>query len=229
MVRNDERLFRIVSRAVSDNGLDLRSAVFREQKEFGISWKRSGKNIDISVSDYLADAPYDVLEDFSGTVAGTIAGKRPGYGKTYLDWVKSDDFICSSRKIYLKRSRNLTGRPDGRGRDITESLDRLLDSGLLRPENIDNSFFSWTRRPGFKKVGFCSPMMRVVGVSSALDDAAVPEYVLDYVVYHESLHLAQGYRPGERAHDRTFRLNERKYPLYEEAEKYLRTLASRPE
>jgi len=67
-------------------------------------------------------------------------------------------------------------------------------------------------------------MMRVVGVSSILDDISVPEFVLDYVVYHESLHLAQGYRPGQKVHDRAFKENERRFPKHEEAEKYLKNI-----
>jgi predicted metal-dependent hydrolase len=81
--------------------------------------------------------------------------------------------------------------------------------------------------PNTRKMGFCSPMMRVVGISCVLDDVSVPEFVLDYVVYHESLHLVQGYIPGQRAHSREFREKEKMYPRYEEAEKCLRTLAER--
>ncbi|MDR1404792.1 MAG: hypothetical protein LBJ20_04410 [Candidatus Methanoplasma sp.] len=227
MTQTDERLFEIVSPAVSENGLNLRSAVFCARKEFQISWKKSGTDIDLSVSDYLTGAPDEALRDFSFAVAGTVAGRKPQYGSTYLGWIKSDEFIIGNRKTYLKRSKNLIRESMGKERDLTESLDRLLDSGLLDPCCIDNSFFSWTRNPNLRKIGFCSPVMRVVGISSALDDVSVPEYVLDYVVYHESLHLAQGYMPGKRAHDCVFRTNERKYPMYREAENYLRTLKSK--
>ncbi|MCL1978633.1 MAG: hypothetical protein FWG60_00515 [Methanomassiliicoccaceae archaeon] len=224
MVQTNGRLFEIVSPIVSDHGLELRSASFFGPKEFQASWKRSGDCIDVKISDYLSDAPDEVVRDFSGTVIRTIVNRRPTYGRTYLEWVTSDEYICSKRKIYLRRSRNLTGSPEGNERTLIDSLDRLLDSGLLDPAGIDNSFFSWTRTPNMRKIGYCSPMMRVVGVSSALDDVSVPEFVLDYVVYHESLHLAQGYRPGQRAHDKRFRADERRYPEYEKAEGYLRSL-----
>ncbi|MCL2032502.1 MAG: hypothetical protein FWG96_04465 [Methanomassiliicoccaceae archaeon] len=227
MIRNDERLFKIVSPIVSEHGLELKAASFYGRKEFQAFWKRTGDSVDVMVSDYLIDAPDGVIEDFSRTVVQTITDKRPAYGGTYLDWVRSDEYINSKRKIYLRRSRNLTGSPEGNERDLIGSLDRLLDSGLLEPDSIDNSFFSWTKTPNVTKMGFCSPMMRVVGVSSALDDISVPEFVLDYVVYHESLHLAQGYRPGRRAHDQNFRNKERKYPKYKEAESYLKSIRTR--
>jgi len=224
MSRDDERLFDIVSPIVSNRGMELKAARFFGPKEFQAVWNRSGDYVEIRISDYLIDAPDGVLDDFSGAVVQTIAGGRPAYGKAYLDWVRSDGYINSKRKIYLGRSRNLTGTTEGSERDLLGSLDRLLDSGLLEPSSIDNSFFSWTKTSNVRKMGFCSPMMRVVGISSALDDASVPESVLDYVVYHEALHLAQGYRPGQRAHDRTFKKDERKYPGYEKADSYLRSI-----
>ena len=224
MNRNDERLFELISPIVSGNGLELRTAAFFGPKEFQASWKRSGNCIDIMISDYLVDAPDAVIQDFSSTVIGTITDRRPAYGDTHLDWVRSDRYINDKRRIYLRRSRNLTGSHTGNERDLTDSLDRLLDSGLLVPDGIDNSFFSWTKLPNVRKLGFCSPMMRVVGISSVFDDVSVPEFVLDYVVYHESLHLTQGYRPGQRAHSKKFRADEKKYPRYDEAESYLRSL-----
>jgi hypothetical protein len=208
----------------SSRGLVLGSACFFGPKEFQAVWKRTGDSVEIRISDYLIDAPDSVLNDFSKTVVQTISGERPAYGSEYLDWVRSDEYVCSKRKIYLKRSRNLTGSPEGNERNLLDSLDRLLDSELLDPSSIGNSFFSWTKTPNVRKMGVCSPMMRTVGISSALDDVSVPEYVLDYVVYHEALHLAQGYRPGERAHCRNFRENERKYPEYEKADRYLRSV-----
>jgi len=225
---NNERLFDLIFPIVSDHGLVLRTASYCKAKEFQASWKQSGDQIDIVFTDYLMDAPDDVITDFSQTVIGTVANKKPSYGKTYLDWVRSEEYIISKRKTYLKRSRNLTGSPEGNERNLFDSLDRLLDSGLLDPAGIENSFFSWTRIPNVRKLGFCSPMMRVVGVSCALDDLSVPEFVLDYVVYHESLHLAQGYRPGQKPHSKKFRTDEKRYPRYEEAEGYLRSLRERP-
>jgi hypothetical protein len=175
-MKDNERLFDLISPIAFGRGLELRSASFYRPKEFQASWKRSGRAIDLFISDYLIDAPDPVLEDFSHAVLRTIVGERPAYGGTYLEWVRSDRYINNKRKIYLKRSRNLTGTPEGNERDIIESLDRLLDSGLLDAKSIENSFFSWTKIPNTRKVGFCSPMMRVVGISSALDDDSVPEY-----------------------------------------------------
>ena len=75
-------------------------------------------------------------------------------------------------------------------------------------------------------MGFCSTMFRVVGISSRLDSDDVPDFVRDYVVYHECLHLRQGYRPDRRVHDAQFRSWERMFPRWREAESVLRGLGS---
>lgn len=227
MYRSNERLFDLIAPVASSAGHELRVAEFRKTKEFQASWKKHGAAIDFFLSDYLADAPDDVITDFTKSIMSAVSNKRPRYNKTYIEWVTSDAFVREKRKIYLKRSKNLTRDPTGRERDLISSLDRLLDAELLDANDISNSFFSWTSHPNIRKVGFCSPMMRVVGISSLLDDVSVPEYVLDYVVYHESLHLARGYRPGARAHDTEFRRSEKAYPDYEKAKKYLTEICNR--
>ena len=68
-------------------------------------------------------------------------------------------------------------------------------------------------------------MREAVAVSSALDHPDIPEFVAEYVLYHELLHL-EGDALSPR-HGRDFRRREREHPRWEEAEKWLRKLASR--
>ena len=143
--------------------------------------------------------------------------------ESFKEYVDRDAFILAKRPIYIHRSRNLLCTEVGEHRTLTDSLDRLLESGLLVPLDIENSYFSWTKRPATRRVGFCNRLMRVVGISKVLDSPDIPEWVLDYVVYHESLHLRQRYTHGA-AHDAEFRKWEHTYPRWVEAEDFLRRL-----
>jgi predicted metal-dependent hydrolase len=71
---------------------------------------------------------------------------------------------------------------------------------------------SWTVRDTTRRLGFCSTMFRVVGISSVLDSPEVDDDMRDYVVYHECLHLRQRYSGNSRHHDSRFRSWERAYP-----------------
>lgn len=201
-------------------------ASFVARKEFCYSWRVYGGRIEITVSDYLQDAPDQVLFDLCGMIRDRAKGRRWSEPQSFLDHVRSDDFIVSHRPEYIRRSRNLLRTGCGETAYLHDSVQRLLDAGLLSDEDIANSYMSWTRRDSVRRVGFCSTMFRVVGISARLDSDDVPDSARDYVVYHECLHLRQGYRPTRRVHDSEFRAWERMYPGWKDAEKFLRGLGS---
>lgn len=199
---------------------------FVVRKEFGYSWKVYGAGIEIHIADYLSDAPDDVLSDFCDMVCRRAKGQRCQEPPSYLDHIRSDRYIVDNRPTYIRRSRNLLRSACGEVAYLHDSVQRLLDSGLLTESDISNSYMSWTRRDNVRRVGFCSTMFRVVGISSRLDSDDVPDFVRDYVVYHECLHLRQGYRPSRRVHDAQFRSWERLFPQWREAESVLRRLGT---
>ena len=66
--------------------------------------------------------------------------------------------------------------------------------------------------------------MNVVSVSKALDTDEVPDFVLDYCLYHEICHLLLGYDPTGDAHEQKFYELNCKFPKRKEAEVWLRRL-----
>ncbi len=199
-------------------------AAFVRRKEFYYGWRADGRSLTLRLSDYMSGAPDDVVADLCLMICDRASGRGWSPPESYLRFVDSDSFISSRRPEYVRRSRNLSRSPAGEHADLIESVQRLLDSGLVTDADLDNSYISWTRRDGRRRVGFCSTMFRVVGISSALDSPQVPESVRDYVVYHECLHLRQRYRASNRTHDAQFRRWERSFPGWEDAEAALRRL-----
>ena len=164
----------------------------------------------IYVSDYLDDAPDIVVEQFLKGASTYIFGGRHVFSGEYMDYMRSEDFILRKRPVYFKRSRRLTRSDTGKYRNLYDSVQRLLDKGLLTDPDIDNTIFSWTTGSNRTKLGYCAQMFRIVVISSVFDDPSVPEELLDYVVFHECLHLRQGYRPfNRRPHDAEFQRQER--------------------
>ncbi len=67
-------------------------------------------------------------------------------------------------------------------------------------------------------------------LSPALDSEDVPEWVVDFIVFHELLHKEHGVTAkGTRryAHTRAFRAAERAHPSYQDAEDFLKRFARR--
>ncbi len=199
-------------------------AEFVPKKDFWYAWSvRNGRAV-LRICDYLQGAPDDVLADFGRSVIerGLGSGWRPP--ESFVRFVDSDEFILSRRPVFIRRSRNLARTDRGEHAFLPDSVDRLIDAGLLDASDVDCSWFSWTRRDSVRRVGFCATMFRVVGISSALDSPDVPQEALDYVVYHECLHLRQRYRPVGAVHDAEFRRWEGAYPGRDGCERILRGL-----
>ena len=89
---------------------------------------------------------------------------------------------------------------------------------------VEREFLLFTGR----KFGHYDRIRDVVMISSSLDRAEVPEYVLDSVMYHELLHkkLGIGWRNGRMAaHTPEFRSLDRDFRRYNEADSFLKRLA----
>ena len=226
METDPRRLLEIASAAARVRGTEILEIGFEKWTRSGYRGRREGKKIAVLyISDYLDGAPEEVLSDFIGAVADYVMGRKPSLGDAYRKYMASDGFILGKRPIYLKRSRNITCTDTGRYRNIYDSVQRLLDRGLLTADDLDNAYFTWTSKPNYTRLGHCQQIFRVVVISSVFDDPAVPESVFDFVVYHECLHLRQGYRPFNRhPHDAEFRRQEKLFPRYAETEAWLKKI-----
>ncbi|MDD2410536.1 MAG: M48 family metallopeptidase [Candidatus Methanomethylophilaceae archaeon] len=205
------------------HGYETVNAEFVSFKEFKVRWQRSYKWADFKVSDYMADAPPEVIEGLASTLFARICGKGdPDFSEEMCKWVTAPDFSRYKQPTYLRRSRNLSRSRQGQHRDLGECYRRLIDAGLAQDD--PGLFLSWTKEPNVRKVGYCSVLMKVVAISSALDSPEVPEFVADYVMYHELCHIMIGFDPSSEKHGIEFAELESKYPRQKEAEDWLRRL-----
>ncbi len=212
--------FRLVGKEFGYDSVDAEFVAFRE---FKVRWQRSYKWASFKVSDYLMDAPEEVIEALARTLFGKIAGKHDvPYSEEMIAWATSKDFVKYKQPVYLRRSRGITKSPKGEVRDLEESMARLANAGLA--EKDPDLVLTWTKEKNIRKVGYCSVLMKVIAISSVFDNGEIPEFVLDYVVYHEYLHASRGMKAFGRAHDLDFREDEIRFPRYKEAEEWLNRL-----
>jgi len=66
--------------------------------------------------------------------------------------------------------------------------------------------------------------MKTIAISSIFDTKDIPAFVMDYVLYHELIHLDRGFDPLDRNHDENFRTQENMHPMHDEAEEFLKKL-----
>lgn len=117
--------------------------------------------------------------------------------------------------------------PVGEHRSLLEAYLRVsLDLDLVLPRVPT---LSWSKTVARHRFGHWDPDHNAVVISQVLDDPTVPEFVLDYVVYHELLHILHPVKMGSGTkrivHSAAFKRDERKFPRWKEADAWIAKLA----
>ncbi len=171
-------------------------AEFSAFRDFKVKWTRNYKWAEFQVSDYLWDAPPEVLVSLAGTIFAKIRGEDSDYDEEVCEWLTSDDFLTSKQPTYLKRYPGFRTDAAGDVWDLRESVGRLEEAGLIERE--PHEVVGWIRPSRGRSVGHASVLMKVVGISGILDDEAVGESILDYCVYSQMVHVTMGFSPQGR-------------------------------
>lgn len=116
--------------------------------------------------------------------------------------------------------------PAGRHHDLRDSL---REQNQAHFEGTFRGRIGWSRAPRRLvrhriRLGSWSEEHRLIRIHPALDAAAVPSWVVGYVVFHEMLHGVIGVKVSggrRRFHTREFRTRERAHPDFERAERWI--------
>ena len=213
----NERLTEIFSEVGKKHGYKEVEASYTAFRDMKVKWCRSYNWIRFDVSDYLMDAPDDVTASIADTIFSRIKGEESTqYSEDVAEWVSSGDFVREKQPTYVNRCRGLTLSPKGDHRDLAESYDRLVGRGLL--DRDPDVYLGWGPAGTGRHSGFSSVLMKVVNMSSILDDESVPEEVLDYCLYAQLAHITMGFDPFTTRRGEEYEELLAKYPEREEAE-----------
>lgn len=186
----------------------------------------------LRLSDHLLDAPDMVLEGVVSVLLCRL--HRVDMRRADAEAVEAYEAHVRQERLEKRRddSRRERGRkhidPVGHHRSLLQSFLRVsLDMDLCLPEVPK---LSWSRTVSRRRFGHWDPAHGCIVISRILDDPKVPPFVLDYVVYHELLHIVHPVENGatrRRIHTPAFKADEARFPLAAEAEKWIARLASR--
>jgi len=183
---------------------------------YKITENSSGKNI--SVQESFIHAPDKILT----AILETAFLKQPNPSRLIIrDYTFTPEYQAARTQLeYLQIP------PGSYAQGIVHHLDlsfkrvnqQYFHGKLSRPHLI------WSARRTFRKFGHYQWDIDTVMISQSLDNHRVPEFLVDYVMYHELLHKKLGIRyiNGRRySHTRNFRNEEQRFNEFEEAKKYL--------
>jgi len=189
--------------------------------------KREG-TIFIRISDILMDAPLDVMRALGIILLCKLERKKPPEAEVrlYRDYVNSNKMRNMIKNLRQKRGKKVLTGSKGQFYDLEESFDRVNKNyfdGELKKPNL-----SWNRRKTHTRFGHHDEALNTIVISRTLDDEKIPMSLLDYVMYHEALHVKHGiyYDNGRRiVHTSAFKNDEKKFEDWERAEALLKKLS----
>jgi hypothetical protein len=183
--------------------------------------------LEVRISDLLAGAPAPVLEALTHILLGKLYRKPipRAYTHRYRLYLNRRDMRRQAHLVRQVRGRKFISGPRGEIHDLEEIFERLnaqYFNGLLgRPQ------LGWSRGASRGRLGHFDPSHNAIIISRIFDRTRTPLLALEYVMFHEMLHLRY---PTEhdgsrrRVHTREFREAERGYPQWKEAKEALKCL-----
>jgi len=187
---------------------------------------RDGKLL-VRLSDLLEGAPESVLRAIAHILLAKMYRKpiEHAHAARYRRYVSSREIATKVHLIRQMRGRKRIESGRGRVYDleaIFETLNTKYFHGLLARPNM-----TWSRDHARNSLGHYDPAHNAIVVSRVFDRPQVPRYAVEYIVYHEMLHLKHPVKlRGSRrcVHPAEFAAEERLFSHLEEAKRFLKQL-----
>jgi predicted metal-dependent hydrolase len=181
----------------------------------------------IRISDLLEGAPDAVLRAIAHILLAKLYRKPIDRAQSarYRRYVAGHDISAKARLVRQMRGRKHIHTPRGHHyhlEEIFDDLNRRFFHGLMgRPQ------LTWSRDHARNRLGHYDPAHNAIVISRVFDHPRVPRFVVEYIVFHEMLHLKHPVKlRGSRrcVHSREFVEEERLFTDLDRAKKFLRIL-----
>jgi predicted metal-dependent hydrolase len=187
---------------------------------------REGK-LFVRLSDILEGAPETVLRAIAHILLAKMYRKpiEREHSTRYRRYVSGQDIARKAHLLRQMRGRKRIASAQGGTynlESIFEELNQRFFYGLLaRPR------MTWSRDHARNRLGHYDPAHNAIVVSRVFDHPRVPSYAVEYIVYHEMLHLKHPVKlRGSRrcVHSIDFQAEEKLFPHLERAKAFLKHL-----
>ena len=181
----------------------------------------------IRLSDLLEGAPEPVLHAIAHILLAKLY-RQPverAHNLRYRRYIAGRDVAAKARLVRQMRGRKLIRSAHGHYyhlEEIFDDLNRRFFHGLLgRPQ------LTWSQNHARSSLGHYDPAHNAIVISRVFDHPRVPRYAVEYILFHEMLHLKHPVKlRGSRrcVHSREFLAEEKSFPDLAHAKKFLRIL-----
>ncbi len=187
---------------------------------------REGQLI-VRLSDLLEHAPESVHRAIAHILLAKLYRKpiAPAQADRYRRYTQSEPVARQAERIRQTRGRKRISSPLGHHYDLDEvfeAVNRRFFHGLLGRPTL-----TWSEHVAKRMLGHYDAAHNTIVVSRVFDRPGTPRYAIEYLLYHEMLHLKHPVkvRAGRRCvHSREFQAEERLFPELEQAREFLKRL-----
>ncbi len=187
---------------------------------------RQGKLL-VRLSDLLEGAPDAILRAIAHILLAKMYRKPidRAHAARYRKYVGGHDIVRKAHLVRQMRGRKLLRSPRGHYYDldtIFEDLNTRFFHGLMARPRL-----SWSQTKTRRILGHYDPAHNAIIISRIFDHPAIPQFVLEYIVYHEMLHLKHPVKlRGSRrcVHSAEFQAEEKLFPRVDQANAFLKRL-----
>ena len=181
----------------------------------------------VSLSDLLEGAPESVIRAIAHILLAKLYKKPidPTHNLRYKRFASSAAVTRQTELIRGARGSKRFFGPEGHYYHLEEVFDALnvrFFGGMLgRPE------LTWSEGMAKRSLGHYDAAHNTIVVSRVFDRPSSPRYAVEYLLYHEMLHLKHPVRMrGVRrcVHSREFKLDEAQFPQLAEAMAFIKRL-----
>jgi hypothetical protein len=184
---------------------------------------RSGR-VYVRISDVFRSAPPEVIRALAFLLVARLLSRKPPRDeeRLYRSYAFSPEVLRAADLARRQRGRKVISTANGRVYDLNRIFLRVNRNQF--DGEIEKPVLTWSKRRTRSILGHHDAAHNTITISKTLDSPEVPEWFVEYIMFHEMLHIKHQARiiNGRRYyHTPAFRAEEKSYPKYEQAQEWL--------
>lgn len=178
----------------------------------------------VRISEMCRDMPASAHRALAYILVAKLLRKRvpSGADAVYSAYIDSPELRDRSHERKRSHGRKIVTTSKGEFYDLDEIFDNLnfwyFEAKLAKP------VLTWSAKRTYRILAHHDATHETIVVSKSLDAHDVPRYVVEYIVFHEMLHIKHPtvHHNGRRYnHTPVFRRDEQRFPHYQAAEDWI--------
>jgi len=178
----------------------------------------------VRIADVCRDMPPRGHRALAYILVAKLLGKNvPKQAReVYSSFVKTAEMRDQVTENKRSRGRKVISTDKGEVYDLSMIFNEL--NRVYFKRSVPKPTLTWSARKTYRILGHHDATHDTIVVSRSLDSPEVPLYVVEYIVFHEMLHIHHPtvHHNGRRYnHTPAFRRDEEKFAYFEEAERWI--------